>query len=295
MNTAEQRAPGRGYVLVTGASSGIGEATVRALAAAGYRVFAGVRRAEDGERLARSASVEFVLLDVTQPTSVASAAAMLETKLGNGPGLRAVVNNAGTAITGPLAHVPIEDLRRQLDVNVVGPVAVVQAFLPLLRRARGRIINVGSTSAHIAGPFNGAYCASKFALEAVTRVLRLELREAGIGVASVDPGPVATPLWDKIAAREELLAQSLESSDPQCAAALRARRQKLETLRRSSTPPAEVAAAIVRAVGAARLRKRYPVGFDARLKLVLARTLPEEALERLRRASDASRSAAHDS
>ena len=272
-------------VVVTGASSGIGEATALALAEWGFRVFAGVRRVEDGERLQAVAGARLtpVPLDVTRADSIANAARAVTAYVGDTGGLTALVNNAGIVVSGPLVHVAPEDLRQQLDVNVVGLIAVTQAFLPLLRRARGRIVNVGSTSGRIAGPLIGAYCASKFALEAATQVLRMELRGEGIFVSIIEPGIVATPLWDKLAERDGRLAARLATIDPPSSEALAARRRRLGALKRSGQPPAKVARRIVEAVTSTRPRKRYVVGLEARLKILLARALPEDALDRLRR------------
>jgi NAD(P)-dependent dehydrogenase (short-subunit alcohol dehydrogenase family) len=182
-------------VLVTGASSGIGEATALRLARAGWDVLAGVRREEDAERL-RGLGVEPVLLDVTDPAAVA--ALDLER-------LDGLVNNAGIALALPLELLPLDELRRVLEVNVVGQLAVTQAVLPAVRAARGRVVNVGSIAGRSSLPFLGAYAASKFALEAVTDALRVELRPWGIRVAIVEPGSIATPIWTKGAQRFEEL------------------------------------------------------------------------------------------
>ena len=183
--------------LVTGASSGIGAACVRRLEGSGWRVFAGVRAAGDA-----SAGTE-VLLDVTSPKQIHAAAL----RIGE---LDALVNNAGIAIAMPLEFLPLHELRRQLDVNVTGQIAVTQAFLPQLRRSRGRIVFVGSIAGKSALPFLGAYAASKHALEAIADTLRIELRPFGIAVSLVEPGTIKTPIWTKSAA----LAASLADAAP---------------------------------------------------------------------------------
>ncbi len=191
--------PNRSVVL-TGASSGIGEACAVALTRAGWRVFAGVLTPEEGESLQRKCGdrLATVVLDVTDAASIEAARATVADAVGE-DGLSALVNNAGISVTAPLEIVPIAELKRQLDVNVVGPIAVSQAFLPLLRAGRGRIVNTGSAFGWISIPFLGPYSASKAALARLTGVLRLELREWGIHVALVAPGPVATPIWQNSA------------------------------------------------------------------------------------------------
>ena len=181
-------------VLVTGASSGIGEATALRLARAGWRVLAGVRASADAERLRAAAGerLEPVTIDVTEPATIAAAAE----GLGDEP-LHGLVNNAGTALAMPLEFLPLDQFRRQLEVNLVGQVAVTQAVLPNLRSARGRIVNVGSIAGRSSLPFLGAYAASKHGLEAVTDALRVELRPFGITVTIVEPGTIATPIWRK--------------------------------------------------------------------------------------------------
>jgi NAD(P)-dependent dehydrogenase (short-subunit alcohol dehydrogenase family) len=169
-----------GGVVITGASTGIGEACAFHLDALGFRVFAGVRDPADGERLTRAASdrVVPVQLDVTDAGSVRSAAETVAHLLADAP-LKGLVNNSGIAVASPLEFVPLDALRRQMEVNVIGQVAVTQAFLAPLRRARGRIVNMGSMAGRFASPFMGPYSASKFALEALTDSLRLEAAPLG--------------------------------------------------------------------------------------------------------------------
>ena len=185
-------------VLVTGASSGIGKECALRLASSGFRVFAGVRKNEDGEQLkaGASGSVTPVLLDVTDSASIANAAQSISRGLGAG-GLHGLVNNAGIAVAGPLEMLPPEALRRQLNVNVVGQIAVTQAFLPMLRAARGRVIIMGSILGRLALPFVGAYSAAKFALEALAESLAMEVRPFGVSVSIIEPGNIATPIWSK--------------------------------------------------------------------------------------------------
>jgi NAD(P)-dependent dehydrogenase (short-subunit alcohol dehydrogenase family) len=271
-------------VLVTGASTGIGEACARRLDAMGWRVFAGVRREADAEALRRGASPRLtpVRLDVTEEAQVRAAAEAVAAAAGGDAGLDGLVNNAGIVIAGPLECLPLSEVRAQLEVNVVGAVAVTQACLPLLRRARGRIVNIGSISGRSAAPFIGAYSASKFALEALTDSLRVELAPWGIEVAIVEPGAIATPIWVKSQALAE---RNLSTVDPGARAlyeeAMAAMRRVVEEAARRAAPADRVADAVAHALTARRPRTRYLVGADARLQAALARLLPDRLRDRL--------------
>lgn len=199
--------PPRGWVLVTGASTGIGRACAVELARAGFGVFAGVRRECDGRAVEAaaggSAPVRHLLLDVTDEGGVGEAVARMGRVVGGG-GLAGVVNNAGISVAGPVEFVPLDEWRRQFEVNLFGLVAVTQAVLPLLRqrvatagRGTARLVNMSSIAGRIAQPVLGPYGASKFAIESVSDSLRLELRSQGIPVCLIEPGAVDTHLWDK--------------------------------------------------------------------------------------------------
>src|SRR3954471_419193 len=177
-------------VLVTGASSGIGRATALELARRGATVLAGVRDPADGEAL--GPSVIPLRLDVTDAGHVAAAGEEAARR-----GLDALVNNAGIAVTGPLEYLPLDELRRQLEVNAVAQLAVTQACLPALRASRGRIVNMSSISGRMALPLYGPYAASKYALEALSDSLRLELRGTGVDVVLIEPGAIRTPIWER--------------------------------------------------------------------------------------------------
>jgi NAD(P)-dependent dehydrogenase (short-subunit alcohol dehydrogenase family) len=270
-------------VVVTGASSGIGEACALRLDGLGFRVFAGVRRQQDGDALRRKASERFatVMLDVTEPLSAQSASDSVAAATGC-VGLAGLVNNAGTAVAAPLEFLPLGELRRQLEVNVVGQIAVTQAFLPLLRQGSGRIVNIGSVSGRIASPLLGAYTASKFAMEGLTDTLRRELSPWGVAVSIVEPGRIATPIWEKsLKVADELLdalpRRALELYGP---AIEEVRRGALEAARWGA-PPEKVARAVEHALTAKRPRTRYPVGPDARVGALLVRLLPDPLLDRI--------------
>jgi NAD(P)-dependent dehydrogenase (short-subunit alcohol dehydrogenase family) len=269
-----------GGVLITGASTGIGEATALRLAKGGFRVFAGVRKAEDGERL-REAGVTVVHpLDVTSEDDVAAAVARVEEELAGDP-LRGIVNNAGIGIGGPLEGLELDDFRRTLEVNTTGQLAVTKAFLPLLRKSKGRIVNMTSIGGRVAQPFAGPYVASKYALEAVTDVLRVELLEWGIDVIAIEPGTIATPIWEKSSREAE---QVLERLSPELRDLYGKRLAKmakvLERQTKRGVAPDKVAQAVEKALTSSHPRTRYLVG-DAYVLLALKTVLPTRLLDRL--------------
>jgi NAD(P)-dependent dehydrogenase (short-subunit alcohol dehydrogenase family) len=261
-------------VLITGASTGIGAACALALDRRGYRVFAGVRRAVDGEALRQHATAQFtpLLLDVTDAASVAEAARLLRDQAGS-ESLAGLVNNAGIAVAGPLEFVSPERLRQQFEVNVVGVLAITQALLPLLRRGPGRIVNISSVSGRLASPFVGPYCASKFALEALSDSLRVELSPWRIPVSVVEPGVINTPIWQKsLAANAGVLDEMPAESRALYGREVAAMQQFARTAK--GLAPEAVARVVVRALTAARPKTRYVVGLDARVGVLLSR-LPD--------------------
>jgi NAD(P)-dependent dehydrogenase (short-subunit alcohol dehydrogenase family) len=256
-------------VLVTGTSSGIGEATALRLARGGWRVLAGVRTSDDAERLRAAAGerLEPVTIDVTDPTTIAVAA----NGLGGEP-LHGLVNNAGTTLAMPLEFLPLDELRRQLELNLVGQIAVTQALLPNLRSARGRIVNVGSIAGRSSLPFLGAYAASKHALEAVTDALRVELRPFGIAVTVIEPGTIATEIWRKGGERFQDLAAQLPAELGQLyGARMAAFREAAAAAARRAEPADEVAIVIERALTTKQPKARYVVGRDARRRALVER------------------------
>jgi NAD(P)-dependent dehydrogenase (short-subunit alcohol dehydrogenase family) len=263
-------------ILITGASTGIGEGCARWLDARGHRVFAGVRRPEDGDRLMTGSSARLtpVRLDVTEVASIVSALASVEAASGDA-GLDGLVNNAGIAVGGPLEYVPLDGLRRQLEVNVIGQVAVTQAFLPLLRRARGRIVFMGSIGGRVATPFLAPYCASKFALEAIADALRIELQPWGMHVSMIEPGSIATPIWTK---RPDGDVTADDARRPALSrdygAALAAFRSVLTHTAQRGLPTDAVSTVVEHALTSARPRPRYVVGRDAKLQLALGTFVP---------------------
>lgn len=269
--------------LITGASTGIGQATALRLARSGWTVLAGVRSDADGERLASATTGGRVLpiaLDVTDFEQIRLAAGRVA-ELGDGsaPGrLDALVNNAGIGVGGPLELIHPDELRRQLDVNVLGQVYVTQALLPALRAAHGRIVFVSSVGGRVAMAFTAPYAASKHAIEALGDALRVELRTSHVQVALVEPGSVATPIWDKArgdAERVEIPAQ-LHAEYGHVPAAID---KTLRATAERGVPPEHVAATIERALRARRMRARYVVGTDARVMIALKRLLPDHVFD----------------
>jgi NAD(P)-dependent dehydrogenase (short-subunit alcohol dehydrogenase family) len=264
-----------GTVIVTGASSGIGDATARHLAELGFEVRAGVRKPEDGQRL-RSDRIKPLTLDVTDPESIAVA----RDQLGGLP-LAGLVNNAGVAVTAPLEHIPVDALRHQLEVNLIGQIAVTQAFLPALRAAGGRIVNMSSIGGRMALPLVGPYNASKFALEGASDSLRMELK-GSVEVILVEPGGVKTPIWTKGAsAADDLLAGAppeVERDYGELIDSLRREARRIDT--EDGIEPREVAEVVGRALTARRPRTRYLVGTDAKIRAPLSKWLPDRLMDR---------------
>lgn len=269
--------------LVTGASTGIGKATALRLDQAGWRVFAGVRRVEDGEMLQAFASERLspLILDVTDADAIAAAAERIGAETGE-EGLFGLVNNAGIAVTGPLETMAIDDFRRQIEVNLTAQVAVTQAMLPLVRTAVGRIVFVGSVGGRMAIAFGAPYHASKFAIEAVADSLRQELRPWGIGVALIEPGSIDTPIWERgEQTAEERSSRAPEAEQRLYGEAVERFRVAVQRTARFRRRPQKVAVAVEHALTAGRPRTRYLVGMDARGQ-VLARTLlPDRVLDRV--------------
>jgi len=265
-----------GTVLVTGASTGIGEATVVHLKTLGFDAIGAVRRDEDAERL-EGRGVRTVRIDVSDAGQIAAA----RDELGDAP-LAGLVNNAGIAVAAPLEFLPIDQLRHQLEINVIGQVAVTQAFLPALRRARGRIVNVSSIGGRVALPLVGAYNASKFALEGVSDALRRELRPLGVDVIVIEPGGVKTPIWTKSTRTADDMLEDAPDARRlygNLIEGVRTRTQKIA--RETGSDPSAVAEAIGEALTADRPRTRYLVGRDAKLRARMAKVLPDRVMDRM--------------
>jgi NAD(P)-dependent dehydrogenase (short-subunit alcohol dehydrogenase family) len=268
-------------VLVTGASTGIGRATAMRLDSSGWRVFAGVRKEDDAESLRAEGSERLVpvILDVTDAEQIAAAAERIGTE--SDEGLQGLVNNAGVAVPGPLETIPLDDLRHQLEVNLVAYVAVTQALLPQIRRAAGRVVFLSSIGGRIAFPFAGPYHASKFATEAIGDVFRQELRPWGIEVAIVEPGSIDTPIWG----RGQQKAEEVEARSPQTnvlyGAAIAKFRKVIEDTAERGIPAEKVAKAISHALESSRPKTRYLVGLDAKVQARLQPLIPTRLFDRI--------------
>jgi NAD(P)-dependent dehydrogenase (short-subunit alcohol dehydrogenase family) len=272
----------RGAVVVTGSSTGIGRACALHLDRLGFKVFAGVRTEADRERLRAEASknLEPLILDVTDSEDISRAAEHVSEA--TEARLAGLVNNAGIGVGGPLELLSLSDFRHQIEVNLIGQVAVTQAFIPALRRARGRLVFISSIGGLIALPYMAPYHASKWGIEAVGDVLRQELRQFGVQVSIVEPGSVATPMWEKGRATAEAVRGNLSAEGQAVYGESLARSVEIlaQTAQRG-VPPEKVANVVAHALTARRPRTRYPVGADARAMATLRKLLPDRLRDRL--------------
>jgi NAD(P)-dependent dehydrogenase (short-subunit alcohol dehydrogenase family) len=275
----------RSHVVVTGTSSGIGRATALHLAAAGYHVYAGVRRPTDAPSPSAGSSGEItpLPLDVTDPAQVGAAADTVAAHTGTA-GLNGLVNNAGIGVFGPLELIPVQQVRRLLEVNVTGQLAVTQALLPLLRRARGRIVMIGSIGARFTPPFVGPLAASKSALATLGEALRQELAPWGIRVVVIEPASVRTEAVGKLQHdAQQLLDQAAPDGRALYQDAFGRLVATFTAQHEHGSPPEVVAAAVAHALTTSQPRTHYLVGKHARRMAILAAALPTPVLDALRR------------
>jgi NAD(P)-dependent dehydrogenase (short-subunit alcohol dehydrogenase family) len=266
-------------VLVTGASTGIGYACAVDLDDHGFTVFAGVRKQSDAEALRRSRPrIEPIIMDVTDYASVDRAATELSHGLGE-QGLDGLVNNAGISVSGPLECLPMADFDRQLRVNVSGQVAVTQAFLPLLRRTRGRVVFMSSESGRVVLPLLGAYAASKHALEAVADAFRRELAHSGVRVSIVEPGSVKTPIWEKAVTGSEALRTTVPNADKLYGKQLASIGIMATQAARFAADPEVVTRAVHHALSARVPKLRYLVGPEAKALVLLHAVSPTRVFD----------------
>jgi NAD(P)-dependent dehydrogenase (short-subunit alcohol dehydrogenase family) len=266
-------------VLITGASGGVGTALTRALDEAGWRVFAGVRSPDAAVAVEDlGGDVTAVQLDLTDDESIRRAAATVASEVG-GQGLAGLVNNAGIIVQGPLELVPVHALRRQFEVNVIGQIAVTQAFLPLLRRGTGTLVNMGAATGRVTVPMLGPISASKTALESLTDALRMELKHQGVGVTIIEPGAMETSIFDKAAASGAADGYAgSEATRRLYAGALEAVSERMEG--QSASPVDGVVKTVVKALSSGDPDPRYVVGRDAG-QLVMLRHFPQGLRDRL--------------
>ena len=255
----------KGAIFVTGASTGIGKATVERLAADGYAVIAGVRRDAD----APAAATGHVLIDLAEPESIAGAAKdLLEHTDGTLTGL---VNNAGINVNGPFEVLPIDEWRRQFEVNLFGQLALTRDLLPALLASRGRVITVGSVGGRFSAPFLGPYSASKFAVRAWMDALRHELAPHGVKAVLIEPGAIDTPIWKKGTDHADAILGGMSDEQKQRYAGQVAGALKVAAMaERNAIPPAKVADVIAKALSTPRPSGRYLVGTDAKAQAVIA-------------------------
>lgn len=269
-------------VVITGASTGIGEATAKLMAARGFKVYGSVRKPEDGERLKKEIGTNFepLVFDVTDESAVRAAAARVRGDL-DGRTLYGLVNNAGISVPGPSLMVPIEKWRQQLEVNVIGPVIVMQAFAPLLgtdlsrQGEPGKIVNISSVAGKRAFPFQGPYAASKHGLEAVSESLRRELMLYGIDVVIIGPGPVRTAIWAKGSKADFSAYEGTPYLAP-----LKKLREVMQAGGMKGLPPEEVAGLIHYVLTSANTFPRYTIT-PGKFKRWLLSKLPLRVFDRI--------------
>lgn len=273
----------RGFVVITGCSTGIGEAAAQHLASRGYHVFAGVRRAQDAERLERHVIGRCtpLILDVTDQGSIERAFRAIDEEVGDS-GIQGIVNNAGVAKGGPLEFLDMEVWRDQFEVNFFGLISVTKAAMPLIRKGGGRVVLVGSTSGRVATPLMGPYTSSKFAVEGLADSLRLELAPSGIHVSVIEPGAIRTAIWEKgrqeaARLRSEMPPEAMEHYGELVDSIVKG----IEFQDKSAVSPHKVAEAIEHALSSPRPRARYPIGRDAWVSVTASRLLPTRFMDGL--------------
>lgn len=269
-------------VLITGCSTGIGLACAMRLSQAGWRVFAGVRSERDLETLQSQTpeNCEPLLLDVTDPAAIASVAAYVIEQVGQA-GLTGLVNNAGVCVASPVECLPAESLRLQLEINTIAPISLTRAVLPALELARGRVVMVSSVSGRIPFPIVGAYTASKHALECLSDALRVEIRQTGVGVSIVEPGPVRTPIWSRTKAEADAAMQGwTEQQRLRYGPAMDRMAQVARDGEQSGIEPDEVAALIERMLLARKPIRRKAIGASLGNRALLSRLVPAGLVDR---------------
>jgi NAD(P)-dependent dehydrogenase (short-subunit alcohol dehydrogenase family) len=267
-------------ILITGSSTGIGQASALHLDRLGHQVYAGVRRESDGEQLRSKASDRLspVIIDVTDQATIDAAAKRVESEVGRLDGL---VNNAGVGRGGPIEFIELEEWRDQFEVNVFGQVAVTKTMLPLIRKSEGgRIVFIGSIGGRVSTQSLGPYNASKHAIEAIGDSLRQELYPWGIEVAIVEPGAIRTPMWAKANDTVERLEREYPSDARQLYSShIEGAKKALAFQEKNAVPAEKVAKAVEHALLSSRPRTRYLVGRDAHLMAVMRSVLPDRALD----------------
>jgi len=267
-------------VVITGVSSGIGRATAQMLIARGFHVFGSVRKEGDAQRLAKELGTGFtpLVFDVTDEAGIKAAAATVRASLG-GTCLAGLVNNAGIAVAGPVQELPIAEYRRQFEINLFGPIAVTQAFAPLLgadpamKGPRGRIVMMSSVAGRNGNPFMSAYCSSKHALEGLSESLRREMMAHGIDVIIIAPGAVKTPIWDK-ADGTDISAFTGSPFYP----AMKTTKAVMEHMGATGLPPEKIAEAVYAALTLPKPKVRYQITPNPMQQLMM-KLLPKRMVD----------------
>jgi len=267
-------------IIITGASTGIGEAIAVHLAKQGYKVYAGYRKEADAEKLKLACgNIVPVKLDVCSAEEIENVRLLVEK---NEKECIALINNAGIAVAAPLEGVPMEDFRKQLDINVHGLLMTTQAFIPILRKTKGTIIHIGSIAGKVSAPFLGPYSASKFAVEAISDALRMELRPWGIKVICVEPGSIQTPIWDKSLEAstdmENRISEDIKSLYQQQILTIRKMSKKIEA---RGIPAQKVAEVVEKIIKSSNPKARYVIGLDAKIQKILKWLLPDKWLDKI--------------
>lgn len=269
-------------VIVTGASTGIGHAAAARLAESGFRVLACVRKPGDAEKWKKVPNAQPLFLDVTDEASIHASLKECRPILEKAEEVH-LVNNAGIAVAGPVEAVPLSRWKEQFEVNVFGLLRVTQAFLPFIRPTRGRIVNVSSVSGLVTSPYLGPYSASKFAVEAISDALRRELRQFGVQVVIVEPGPIATPIWEKNLGRKDALLEELAEDQKALYGKDLKRMQKMVSVEASRAVPVErVSEVIEKALTSSRPRTRYVIGRKTiGAEMLFAQHMPDRWMDAL--------------
>lgn len=268
-------------ILISGASTGIGKASAVHLARKGHSVWAGVRSQKSFDEITKAnvQGLRPVFLDVCDEKSIVACLSQIKKTSGN---LHALVNNAGIAVGGPVEGVSLEDWRRQFETNVFGQVRVIQECLPLLRESKGRIVNISSIAGKVSSPFMAPYSASKFAFEAISDSLRRELVSHGVKVAIIEPGPIATPIWEK--SQTEGM-KKIDAYGPVLkqvyGTAMQSFDKEIKSAVKRAAPVAVVVKAIEHALTSRTPKIRYPVGRGISTAIVAASTLPDSWMDKI--------------
>jgi len=272
-------------VVITGASSGIGKSCVARMSRLGWQVFATVRKQSDSDQIAREfgANVHTVLMDLENEASIAAAAQQIESQAA-AHGLDGLVNVAGVGMVRPLEYASMKDLRQIFDINFFGQIAVTQALSRLLRKARGRIVNITSVGVNVAIPFGGLLNASKSAFAKVSDTLRLEMHSSGVRVIAIEPGAISTPAVDRTWGDLEEVIRNLPSeAQGQYGALIRKMAKRGYEMEKNGSSPDVVADALQHALTSSRPRIRYRIGKHAKILATLPKILPERVMDALLR------------